>query len=234
MVANHGRDKALIAKATELTWKWFDDHKAIEPELVETTLEIAGRHADQKLFDRMHADAKATHDRDVRHRLLAAMRQVQDPKIVERAWPIALADEFESREAFRFVYVGYDDPVQRDAAYAFIKAHSTRSRTSCQPRGATASPTRSRGLCDKAREPEIEAFFKARVEAFDGGPRIYQHELEQLELLRRAQACAYARDRSIPEDPVTRTLHNQQSFARFGQTPSFQRSTPRIAGPRCR
>ncbi|HMG54539.1 MAG TPA: hypothetical protein VK601_13675 [Kofleriaceae bacterium] len=50
-------------------------------------------------------------------------------------------------------------------------------------RDASASPTRSRGLCDKAREPEIEAFFKARIEAFEGGPRIYQQELEQLELL---------------------------------------------------
>jgi len=70
VVANHGGDRALIAKATELTWKWLDDHEAIQPELVDTTLGIAARHGDQKLFDRMHADAKATDDRDVRAWLL--------------------------------------------------------------------------------------------------------------------------------------------------------------------
>jgi hypothetical protein len=80
------------------------------------------------------------------------------------------------------VYLGYDDPKQREAAYAFIKAHfeevANKLPTSWRVGVAYAfSP-----LCDKAREPEIEAFFKARVEAFDGGPRLYQQELEQLEL----------------------------------------------------
>ena len=182
VVANHGRDKALIAKATELTWKWLDDHKAIQPELVNATLEIAARHGDQKLFDRLHADAKATHDRDLRNRLLRAMRQFQDPKIVEQAWPIALSDEFESREAFRFVYVGYDDPGLREAAYAFIKAHFDEVANTLPASWRVGVAYAFSRLCDKARKPEIEAFFKARVDAFEGGPRLYQQELEQLDL----------------------------------------------------
>src|SRR4029079_754538 len=174
--------QGLIAKATELTWKWLDDQQAIQPELVTATLEIAGRHGDQKLFDRMYAEARATQDRDVQRRLLTAMRRFQDPKVIERAWKIALSDEFDSRDAFRFVYLGYDDPKQREAAYAFIKAHfeevANKLPTSWRVGVAYAfSP-----LCDKAREPEIEAFFKARVEAFDGGPRLYQQEAEQLSL----------------------------------------------------
>jgi alanyl aminopeptidase len=182
VVANRGRDKALIAKATELTWKWLADHKAIEPELVTTTLEIAARYGDQKLFDRMHADAKATDDRDVRGRLLGAMRRFQDPKIVEQAWAIALSDEFEPREAFRFAYTGYDDPKQREAAYAFIKAHFDEIANKLPSSWRVGVAYAFSRLCDKAREPEIEAFFKARIEAFEGGPRIYQQELEQLEL----------------------------------------------------
>ena len=34
LVANLGRDPELIKQATELAWKWLDDHKAIQPELV--------------------------------------------------------------------------------------------------------------------------------------------------------------------------------------------------------
>ena len=182
VVATHGRDKALIAQATALTWKWLDDHKAIQPELVKATLEIAARYGDQALFDRMHADAKATHDRDVRSPLLGAMRQFQDPKIVEQAWAIALSDEFESREAFRFVYAGYDDPRLREAAYAFIKAHFDEVANKLPSSWRVGVAYAFSRLCDKARKPEIEAFFKARVEAFEGGPRLYQQELEQLEL----------------------------------------------------
>ncbi|HEV7555257.1 MAG TPA: M1 family aminopeptidase [Kofleriaceae bacterium] len=182
VVANYGHDKALIAKATELTWKWLDDHKAIQPELVNATLGIAGRYGDQKLFDRMHAEAKATKDRDVRGRLLDAMRQFLDPKIVEKAWTIAVSDEFEIREAFRFVYVGYDDPKLREAAYAFTEAHFDEVANKLPSSWRYGLAYGFSRLCDKARKPEIEKFFKARVEAFEGGPRVYQQELEQLEL----------------------------------------------------
>jgi len=182
VVANHGRDPALIAQATELTWKWLDDHKAIQPELVDTTLEIAARYGDQTLFDRMHADAKATQDRDVRSQLLKAMRRFQQPRIVERARTIALSDEFEIREAFRFVYAGYDDPELREAAYAFIKAHFDEVANKLPSSWRYGLAYSFSKLCDKARKPEIEAFFKARIEAFEGGPRIYQQQLEQLEL----------------------------------------------------
>ena len=182
VVANRGRDRALIAKATELTWKWLDDHKAIQPELVATTLEIAARHGDQALFDRMHADAKATHDRDVQRRLLRALRRFQDPKIVEQVRAIALSDEFESRESYRFAYAGDDDPRQREAAYAFLKAHFDEIASKLPASWRIGVAYAFAGLCDTARKPEIEAFFKARIEAFDGGPRIYQQQLEQLEL----------------------------------------------------
>jgi alanyl aminopeptidase len=182
VVANHGRDQALIAKATELTWKWLDDHQAIEPELVTATLEIAARHGDQKLFDRMHADAKATQDRDVQNPLLTAMRRFLDPEVVKRAWPIALSDELEPREAFRFVYVGYDDPRLREAAYAFIKAHFDEVANKLPASWRIGVAYAFARLCDIGRKPEIEAFFKARIDAFEGGPRLYQQELEQLEL----------------------------------------------------
>ena len=110
------------------------------------------------------------------------MRRFLDPKVVERAWPIAVSDEFESREAFRFVYVGYDNPRLREAAYAFIKAHFDEVAAKLPASWRYGLAYAFSPLCDTARRPEIEAFFKARVEAFDGGPRVYQQELEQLAL----------------------------------------------------
>src|SRR5262249_37195698 len=73
LVAGVGKDKELVSQATALAWKWLDDHKAVEPELVGSVLAIAARYGDQKLFDRLHADAKKTKDREERTRLLGAM-----------------------------------------------------------------------------------------------------------------------------------------------------------------
>jgi hypothetical protein len=46
-------------------------------------------------------------------------------------------------------------------------------------------------LCDETRKPEIEKFFKPRIEKFDGGPRMMAQALEQLSLCsaqRKSQA----------------------------------------------
>jgi len=96
--------------------------------------------------------------------------------------PADAADGTDSREAFRFVYVGNDDPRLREADYAFIRAHFDEVANKLPSSWRVGVAYAFSWLCDQARKPEIEAFFKARIEAFDGGPRIYQQELEQLEL----------------------------------------------------
>ena len=43
LVAGDGKDRELIAQASKLAWKWFDDHKAVEPE-VTAALDLAELH----------------------------------------------------------------------------------------------------------------------------------------------------------------------------------------------
>jgi alanyl aminopeptidase len=195
LVAATGRDPALIAEAKALTRRWLDDHTAIEPELVGTALQIAAHDGDQALFDRLHADAKKTGDRAERQRLLGTMASFRDPKIVAQAFALALTDEFELREGMGLLQGGFGDPRTRELAYAFTVAHFDEIAAKLPEPFRPYLAFSFTSLCDASRKPEIEAFFRPRIEKFNGGPRVMNQALEQLMLCaasRKAQAPAIA------------------------------------------
>ena len=148
-------------------------------------LHVAARYGDQKLFDRLHADAKKTTDRDERARLLGAMGAFIDPKIVDagdgdRAHRRVRAP----RVARALLQGGFQDPQTRaDGATRSSRSTSTRSPTKLPaPYRAVHGVHRSSRCATTRQKPEIEAFFKPRIDKFDGGPRVMAQALEQLEL----------------------------------------------------
>jgi cytosol alanyl aminopeptidase len=192
LVAGTGRDPALIKQASELAWKWLDDHKAVEPELVGVALSIAARYGDQKLFDRMHADAKKATDRQERGRLLGAMSNFIDPKIVNQAMAIAMTDEFELREALGLLQGGLGERQTREAAFAFVKEHFDQIQAKLPVPYRPYMAFTFVALCDDSRKAELEAFFRPKIEKLDGGPRVMDQALEALTL------CAAQRKAQTP------------------------------------
>ncbi len=192
LVAGDGRDPVLIKQARALAWKWLDDRTAVQPELVGLVLGIAARYGDQKLFDRLHADAKQATDRAERARLLGALGSFIEPTLVARAMAIALTDEFDLRESSVLLQGGLADRKTRQTAYKFMTDnYDAISRKLPEPYRPYLAFTFV-SLCDESRKPEFEAFFKPRIEKLDGGPRILAQALEALSL------CAAARDAQTP------------------------------------
>jgi len=192
LVAGTGRDPELIKQATALAWKWLDDHKAVEPELVGAVIGVAARHGDQKLFDRMLADAKKTQDRIERGRLLGAMGAFIEPKLTSQAMAIILTDQFDLREAMGLLQGGFSNPATRATAYKFIvdnyDAISNKLPELYRPYMAFTLVA----LCDDSRKAEAEKFFRPRIEKLDGGPRVLEQALEQLSL------CSAAKQAQTP------------------------------------
>jgi alanyl aminopeptidase len=192
LVAGDGKDPELIKQATELAWKYLDDHKAVDPELAGTVLHVAARYGDQKLFDRLHAEAKKTTDREDRQRMLSALGAFVDPKLVDQALALAITDEFDLREGSSLMNGGLGDPRTRETAFAFVKKHfdeiTKKLPEPYRPYMAfTVVP-----LCDEHRKAELEAFLKPRIEPLDGGPRALKQALEELSL------CAAQRKAQTP------------------------------------
>jgi alanyl aminopeptidase len=191
LVADVGRDAELIKQASELSWKWLDAHNAVEPDIARAVLQVASRNGDQRLFDRLHAEARKTGDRVEREHFLAAMGRFIDPKIAAQALALVVSDEFELREAIGLLQGAFAEPRLRELGYAFLKDHfdaiSNKLPELYRPYMAFSFVS----LCDDARRPEIEAFFRPRIEKLDGGPRILAQALESMSLCsaqRKAQA----------------------------------------------
>ncbi|HEY0992535.1 MAG TPA: M1 family metallopeptidase [Kofleriaceae bacterium] len=191
LVADEGRDAELIKQATELAWKWLDAHSAVEADIVPGVLEVASSNGDQKLFDRLHAEAKKAADRVERERLLGAMGNFSDPRIAAQALALVLTDEFELRQATGLLQGALREPRTRELAFKFIQDHFDEIANKLPQMYRPYLAFTFVALCDDARKPEIEAFFRPRIEKFDGGPRILAQALETLSLCavqRKAQA----------------------------------------------
>jgi len=192
LVAGLGRDPELGPQATALAWKWLDDHKAVDPEVVRTVLAVAARRGDQPLFDRLLADAKKAQDRTERSRLLDALGSFAEPKLVTQAMAIVLTDQFDLREALGLMQGGFLHPATRELAYKFVvdnyDAISNKLPAMYRPYMAFTLVA----LCDDTRKAEAEKFFRPRIEKLDGGPRILAQALEQLSL------CSAAKQAQTP------------------------------------
>ena len=195
LVASDGDDRALAAQARTLTLRWLQNPtspKVVEPELLATVLGVAAHHGDRALFDRLHAQARQTRDRQDRGRLLDAMAGFRDPALVERALAIGLTDEFEPREAMTLLRAPFRQRRTRTLGHQFWKSHYDQIAGRL-PEGMRAGPVRSLvSLCDEQYRADIETFYRPRLSRLQGGPRVMNQTLEQLSL------CAQARKAQSP------------------------------------
>ncbi len=99
VVAEQAEDPGFIEDGKKLALAWLEDHKAVDPDMLDTVLRTAARHGDRPLFDRFRAQAKKETDETPRGSLLSAMGSFSDPAITRVALPIILTDEFDNRES---------------------------------------------------------------------------------------------------------------------------------------
>jgi aminopeptidase N len=187
LVAGQGRDPGLGKQATALAWRWLDDHKAVDPEVVHVVLAVAARRGDQELFDRLLAEAKQTADRTERARLLRALGAFVEPKLVSQAMAIMLTDQFDLREAMGLMWGALQSPATRDVAYRFVVDNFDAISNKLPPMYRPFLAYTLTALCDDTRKAEVEQFFRPRIEKLDGGPRILAQALEQLSLCSAAK-----------------------------------------------
>ena len=191
LVASVGRDAELIKQATGLAWKWLDAHGAVAPEIARAVLSVASRNGDQKLFDRLHAEARKTGDREDRERFLGAMGRFIEPAMVAQALALVLTDEFELREALGLLQGAFGEPRTRELGFAFIKEHFDEITNKLPEAYRPFMAFTFVSLCDDSRKPEIEAFFTPKIAKIEGGPRVMKQALELLSLCsaqRKAEA----------------------------------------------
>ncbi len=184
-VSIDGGDQQLAKEARELTDKWFENHKAIEPDLTNAVLQTAAYYGDKALFDKFSSELKKTSDRQERQRILRAMGSFRDPAAIQAGMEAVLKGDIPFIEGVYLLFAGQQSAATRKMAFNFMKAHFDEIAAK-RPTGGgfdagAEFPYVGASFCDKQSEEELKSFFEPRVDKFVGAPRILAQVLERID-----------------------------------------------------
>jgi alanyl aminopeptidase len=196
-VATVGADAVLAQTGRELARQWLDGVAQVSPDMLAPVLNTAAYYGDRSLAERFIAKLKATQDRQVRARIIEALRHFRDPAALDAASAALLAGDIPFIEGWRVLVSGRDSPATREWAFHNVQAHYDEILAK-RPSGggldlAALLPAVGRGLCDEASRRALNDYFADRSPQFTGGPRILAQTLEGIDLCiarKRAQGDA--------------------------------------------
>ena len=184
MVATAGEDEKLRNEAKALALRWMDDRDSVDPNIAGTVVAIAASYGNRALFDRMRADLRSTTDQRQRGILIGGLASFRDPAIVKERLALLLTGEFDFREVMGAFFVA--PPDSRRLPFEFVRdnldALLKRLPREVGSDFAANLPMVGSGFCSAPERAELEAFFKPKVDAYAGGPRILAQTLERIDL----------------------------------------------------
>jgi len=182
VVTDHAEDPAFVDQAKKLALAWLDDHKAVDPDMLDVVLTAAARHGDRAVFDRMRAQVKKETEEEVRKTLLDALGSFHDPAILKTALAIVLTDEFTNRESIEILFSTRQFPETRDLAYDFVKQNWDALIAKLPTDWGAFLPFIASHYCDNQHRADAEQFFTGRATKYAGGPRNLAQLLETVSL----------------------------------------------------
>ncbi|HEV8269140.1 MAG TPA: M1 family metallopeptidase [Thermoanaerobaculia bacterium] len=192
LVAEEAEDPQLDGEAARLARRWLVDRKAVDPDNVEMVLRLAARSGGRELFERLKTAARKTEDRRERREILAALGSFRDRTITREAMNLVFSDEFDVRESINVVLAALGHRATRELVYEFVE-NDFDLLAERLPRDYPARlPMVAAVFCDEERRAKAEAFFKPRIGAFTGGPRLLAQALEKVSLCAAQQKAQQA------------------------------------------
>jgi len=186
-VATWGGDEELATQAKVLADKWFTDHSAIAPDMVEPVLLTAAFYGDLALFNRFLGELGKTKDKQIRAALLGAMRQFRDRASID-AGMNALADgKIPFIEgAGLLLGNGQQQESTQMMELNFLKANWDKVVSAMPTQGGfdfgSQLPHVGTNFCDAGSRDQLKAFFEPRVDRFVGARHSLDQVLEGIDL----------------------------------------------------
>ncbi len=186
LVATAGGDQELAGQAKDLTEKWFHNHQAIDPNLVNAVLGTAAYYGDKALFDRFLAEFINTPDRQVRRNLSAAMGAFRDPNAIREGMDALAAGRVPFMEGDFLLFNGQGEDATRKMPFEFLQSHWD-AVVAKMPTGGgfdfgSVLPRVGASFCDAQSRQTLADFLKPRVGRFVGAPRALDQTLEGIDL----------------------------------------------------
>jgi alanyl aminopeptidase len=198
-LADDARDPAVRAEAKKrgLAYIGTGDRlhpEAVDPNLLDLALRVAGEDAPQPLWERVHAQLVKTDDTETRGRLISFLAVNRRPEVAPMALAMSIDHSLRTIETLAPLAIQIGQPETRDAAWTWMKGHVDAVLA------ALADGHRQNGVlfvgngfCDDARIADYEQFFKPMLDKIENSTRTYAQVVERAHLciaLRRQQEAS--------------------------------------------
>ena len=185
-IATWGGDAELAAGAKALTEKWFDDRKAVDPNMLSSVLGTAAFYGNKALFDRFLAAFAKTEDKQVRSGILGAMRSFRDPAAIDAGMKALVSGAVPFIEGAALLFNGQQEEATRKMPLTFLMANWD-AVVAKMPTGGgfdfgSILPDVGGAFCDPSSRDELKRFFAPRVGKFVGAPRALDQVIESVDL----------------------------------------------------
>ena len=185
-VATAGGDMALADQAKDLSARWLADRTAVDANLQSSVLGTAAYYGDKALFDQMLAEFKNSKDKQIRQRLMDAMRSFRDHDAIEAGMNALIGGDIPFIEGAALLFSGQGEEATRKMPLEFLKSHWD-AVVARMPTGGgfdfgTVLPQVGAGYCDVPSRDELRSFLAPRIGKFVGGPRALDQAIETIDL----------------------------------------------------
>jgi hypothetical protein len=170
----------------------FDD-KAVPPGLASLALATAVRKGDAAFFHALDARLGKVDDEAIRVRIIGSLSSTRDPALAEKALGLALDPRLRENERFIPGFVLISDPVMRELAWKWTRAHLDELSTAFGERGMATFPALGNVFCDAAHAEELKTVFEPRTA---GNPAITRTLANTVEGVALCSAQAQAQKES--------------------------------------
>ena len=159
-------DEHVIAGARERFKKSLADPNMLPPDLRPVVLDVVGRCADQKTWDKLHELGLKAQSLEEKGNFYHAMAAARKPELAKRTLPLSLTDELPASWAIFLVVWVARDGEQPEIAWKFAQANREKLDAKL---GAMAAvrlvPYLMRGFSEAQRATELEAYAQTYMPA---------------------------------------------------------------------
>jgi hypothetical protein len=187
------------------------DRKAVAPGLAGLALAAAVRHGDAAFFHALEARLEKADDEESRGRILAALASTRDPALAEEVLRLSFDPRLRENERGTPAFVLFSDPVMREQAWKWTRAHLDELSRAFGERGTAFLPNVGNVFCDRDHAEQLKSAFEPRSASNPAIKRVLANTVERVGL---CIAQVDAQGRSTRE-----FLREQKQRARTGTRP---------------
>jgi len=179
LLAIYGKDPAILAQARQIAEKYLADPASVDATFGQSALEIATRHGDATLFDRLQQVYETSTNPELQIGALRLLAQFEDPALVQRSFDYAASGKVRNQDAAIQFAIAMQNEATRDLAWKYIQSHWETVHALLTPELGNALVSSTSSFCSTADRDTVKQFFTEHKVA--SADQALKHAIERVD-----------------------------------------------------